>query len=82
MKNHVRLYRNYFNLALDDRVVCEWCGQREAVDVHHIESRGMGGSKNQDYIENLMGLCRECHERAHAELITSGALFAKHIRNL
>jgi 5-methylcytosine-specific restriction endonuclease McrA len=30
------------------------------VDIHHIERRGMGGTK-QDKIENLMALCRKCH---------------------
>jgi 5-methylcytosine-specific restriction endonuclease McrA len=36
------------------------CGA-QAVDVHHIEARGMGGNKEADVIENLMGLCRKCH---------------------
>jgi 5-methylcytosine-specific restriction endonuclease McrA len=36
------------------------CGS-QAVDVHHIEARGMGGNKKADVIENLMGLCRKCH---------------------
>ena len=35
------------------------CGDT-AVDIHHIEARGMGGG-NKDTIENLMGLCRSCH---------------------
>jgi 5-methylcytosine-specific restriction endonuclease McrA len=34
------------------------------VDIHHIEPRGMGGSKTLDVIENLMALCRECHHEA------------------
>jgi 5-methylcytosine-specific restriction endonuclease McrA len=41
-------------------VPCEVCGT-QAVDIHHIEARGMGGNKNADVIENLMGLCRKCH---------------------
>jgi len=31
------------------------------VDIHHIDCKGMGGSKQKDYIENLQALCRECH---------------------
>ena len=31
------------------------------VDIHHIDCRGMGGSKDKDKIENLMGLCRQHH---------------------
>jgi 5-methylcytosine-specific restriction endonuclease McrA len=47
---------------MDDFVPCEICGNR-AVDVHHIENRGMGGdpTAGKDVIENLMGLCRGCH---------------------
>jgi 5-methylcytosine-specific restriction endonuclease McrA len=41
-------------------IACEVCGAT-AVDIHHIESRGMGGSKHADTIENLMALCRTCH---------------------
>jgi predicted restriction endonuclease len=37
------------------------CGA-QAVDIHHIEARGMGGSKHADRIENLMALCRKHHE--------------------
>lgn len=37
-------------------------GNGTAVDVHHIEARGMGGSAQKDVITNLMGLCRHCHE--------------------
>ena len=43
-----------------DFIPCEVCGA-QAVDVHHIEARGMGGNKKADVIENLMGLCRKCH---------------------
>lgn len=47
---------------MDDFVPCEICGQR-AVDIHHIEARGMGGDQrgDKDDINNLMGLCRGCH---------------------
>ncbi len=60
MKKHVKLYIKYFNYALEDVIPCEICGAR-AVDVHHIYCRGMGGSKDKDHIDNLMGLCRGCH---------------------
>lgn len=48
---------------MDDFIPCEVCGRR-AVDVHHIHARGMGGDPtgNKDVIENLMGLCRTCHD--------------------
>lgn len=43
-----------------DFIPCEVCGA-QAVDVHHIIARGMGGSKHRDTIDNLMAVCRECH---------------------
>lgn len=43
-------------------IPCEMCGAT-AVDIHHIEARGMGGSKEKDHIDNLMALCRTCHEK-------------------
>ena len=60
MKNHTKVYMDYFGYGEDDFISCEVC-ERRAVDVHHINCRGMGGSKEKDVIENLMGLCRECH---------------------
>ena len=43
-----------------DRIPCEVCGAT-AVDIHHIRARGMGGSKHRDHPENLIALCRRCH---------------------
>ena len=66
MKKHTKLYLAYFGYGEQDFIPCEYCG-RQAVDVHHLIPRGMGGSKTKDYIENLMGLCRKCHNRAEAD---------------
>ena len=46
---------------VSDFMPCEICKQ-QAVDIHHIDSRGMGGSNTKDIIENLMALCRSCHD--------------------
>ena len=59
MKKHVKVYLNHFDLGEQDVILCEVC-QRRAVDVHHIDGRGPG----KDVIENLVGLCRDCHIRA------------------
>jgi 5-methylcytosine-specific restriction endonuclease McrA len=59
MKRYVKIYLNYFGYDTTDWIPCELCGNT-AVDIHHIEARGMGGG-NKDTIENLMGLCRSCH---------------------
>jgi hypothetical protein len=61
MKNHTKIYLKYFGYGLDSYFACEVCDNR-GVDLHHIENRGMGGSKTKDYIENLICVCRQCHE--------------------
>jgi hypothetical protein len=60
MKKHTRVYLDHFGYTGDEFIPCEVCGDR-AVDIHHIDCRGMGGSKTKDKIESLMGLCRSCH---------------------
>jgi 5-methylcytosine-specific restriction endonuclease McrA len=61
MKKHTRIYLHHFGYAPSDFVYCEIC-LREAVDIHHIDARGMGGSEDKDTPDNLMALCRKCHE--------------------
>ena len=52
---HIQIYESYFGER-----ICELTGAPFA-DVHHIQARQCGGSKNRDFIENLMGLCRDAH---------------------
>jgi predicted restriction endonuclease len=63
MKNHVKIYLDYFGYDISDTILCEICGAK-AVDIHHIEARSMGGNPkgDKDTIENLMALCRKDHE--------------------
>jgi ribosome-binding protein aMBF1 (putative translation factor) len=60
MKHHVKTYFDYFGIYPGETILCEVCGSL-ANDIHHIESRGMGGSTEKDIIGNLMAVCRECH---------------------
>jgi hypothetical protein len=60
MQKHTKLYLDYFGYTKEDFIACEICGKK-AVDIHHIDCRGMGGSKQRDTIENLMAVCRPCH---------------------
>ena len=68
MKKHTRIYLDAMGYTDTDFVPCEVCGCK-AVDIHHIEARGMGGSKAADTIENLQAVCRRCHitygDKAH-----------------
>lgn len=62
MKKHTKIYLAYFNYKIPQDVFCEVCGG-PAVDIHHIDARGMGGDQKgkKDIIENLQALCRNCH---------------------
>jgi hypothetical protein len=60
MKKYTRTYLTYFEYDETDFIPCEVCN-KQAVDIHHIEAKGMGGSKTKDNIENIMALCRDCH---------------------
>jgi len=73
MRNHTKIYLKYFGYDTSDFIPCELCGLK-AQDIHHIEARGMGGSKHADNIENLMALCRQCHidfgdKKQHKEML-------------
>ena len=58
MQNHTKVYFNFFGYDESSYIECEMeCGSK-AVDIHHLERRNK--TKN-DYIENLVGLCRSCH---------------------
>ena len=59
--NYKKVYQEFFGYCDDDVVLCEICGAA-AVDIHHIFYKQQGGKNN---IENLIGLCRSCHDRAH-----------------
>jgi hypothetical protein len=42
---------------------CEGCAQRPAVDVHHLTYEHV----TQEFLFELVALCRECHERIHLQ---------------
>jgi len=62
MKNHTKIYFLAFGYEKGDFIPSELSGQT-AVDINHIECRGMGGDPNGnlDRIENLMAVTREEH---------------------
>ena len=66
MKKHTKIYMDYHNYDISCWIPCEHCGTT-AVDIHHLSGRGIGGSKNKDFIENLIALCRACHIKAETD---------------
>lgn len=60
MRKHTQVYMRFFKYTKGDFIPCEISGRR-AVDVHHIDARGMGGNGEVDVIENLMAITRELH---------------------
>lgn len=41
---------------------CEGCGDRPAVDIHHLTYEHLGN----EFLWELRAVCRRCHERVHA----------------
>lgn len=78
MKRHIKNYLKHFGYGEQDLIMCEVCGKRKAVDIHHIEIKGMGGQKKRakelDDVSNLIALCRGCHEDAHNGELSKGDL--------
>jgi len=54
----------YHGYCKEDIILCEDCGA-VAVDIHHRVLRSQGGS---DEIENLVAVCRSCHEDYHKNI--------------
>jgi 5-methylcytosine-specific restriction endonuclease McrA len=75
---HVKIYFSHYGYCQEDNIVCENCGVRLAVDIHHIVPRSKFGKKRkdeQDKIENLIALCRQCHDKAHSNELTKEQLY-------
>ena len=67
MKDYKKLFSRYWSVSSDDALLCWYCNQSVAVDIHHIESKKMGGVQNNrlNRIDNLFAVCRKCHSLAH-----------------
>lgn len=73
MKKHVKMYLDHHGYDISDFIPCRVCG-KQSVDIHHIEPKGMGGRKSADNINNLIALCRCCHDDAHNNKISKEKL--------
>ena len=78
MTKHTKVYMKHFGYGEQDFIPCENCASRCA-DVHHLVFRSHGGT---DVIDNLMGLCRRCHDRAHEDPYFNEYLKTVHAKKL
>jgi 5-methylcytosine-specific restriction endonuclease McrA len=60
MKPYTKTYMKYFGYDTSDFIPCEICGNN-ASDIHHLEPRSIAKAK-ENFIDNLMALCRNCHD--------------------
>jgi 5-methylcytosine-specific restriction endonuclease McrA len=76
MQPHIVNYHKALGYSFTDYIGCECCASK-AVDIHHIIPRSKFGSKRkaeQDHANNLVALCRVCHNLAHDNVITKEQL--------
>lgn len=83
MKTHTKLYLDYFGYDISDWIQCEIpeCG-KQSTEIHHLTVKGMGGRKNSDVIENLIAVCRECHNKCHDHPEFNEEAREIHLKNL
>ena len=80
MQKHTKVYFDFFGYDESDYIPCEMCGSK-AVDIHHLERRTRNKVTN-DYIENLVGLCRDCHINAENDKSFNMYTRIKHLENV
>jgi len=84
MMKHQTAYLKSAGKIKADLILCEVCNA-PAQAIHHIHEKGMGGRAGADEPDNLIALCRKCHDRAHRGEIARAALIIiakQRIRNL
>jgi len=80
MRLHTKNYFDFFDIDYDiptgyhDYIDCEVCS-KNAIDLHHIKFKSQGGTDN---VTNIIALCRECHEKAHAKIFSESDLQVIH----
>ena len=67
-KDYKTIFYKYWGLSKEDSLSCWGCFQRPAIEIHHLKSRGFGGSPKNllNVPRNLFPVCRQCHTLAHS----------------
>ena len=80
MQKHTKVYMQFFDYGEQDFIPCEMCGSK-ATDIHHIERRTRNKVTN-DFVENLVGLCRDCHVKAESDSMFNMFCRIQHLENV
>tara|TARA_R100000781_G_scaffold37026_2_gene26228 strand:+ start:1701 stop:2039 length:339 start_codon:yes stop_codon:yes gene_type:complete len=80
MQKHTKVYLDFFGYDISDTIYCEMCNS-VAQDIHHLERRTRNKVTN-DYIENLVSLCRDCHINAESDKSFNMYTRIKHLENV
>ena len=81
MIKYKQVYCDYFGYDVNSFIECELC-QKSAHEIHHLTVKGMGGRKNSDVIENLIAVCRTCHNKCHDHPEFNEEAREIHLKNL
>ena len=81
MRKHTKIYMDFFDYGETCTILCEMmCGEK-ATDIHHIERRTRNKVTN-DFVENLVGLCRDCHIKAESDSMFNMFCRIQHLENV
>ena len=67
-----KTFKSRENIRKAKKDYCEVCGDPYMLEIHHIRTKASGG---EDYLENLICLCRICHTKVHNGQISRETLF-------
>ncbi|WP_440880618.1 HNH endonuclease [Tenacibaculum sp. C7A-26P2] len=78
MQSYTRVYLKSFGLDESDFCQCETCSEKvRATDIHHILTRKKH-PEGLNQIENIMAVCRECHNNYGDRIYLIPILFRIH----
>ena len=63
MINYKKVFLKFWDFTIADYIPCAYCSS-PSVDIHHLVFKSQGG---KDEPNNLIALCRYCHEKAHKD---------------
>ncbi len=81
MKEHTKILFKGRNWKIPEDAFCTHC-KTFAVDTHHYRNKGSGSSKFLDYYENLIPLCRLCHDMAGVDKEFNHLVYIKNLENI